>query len=32
MPSSMAISHITGVSSTAQRPQVFFLTNGALPI
>lgn len=32
LPNSMAFSHITGVSSTAQRPQVFFLTNGALPI
>lgn len=31
MPSSMAISHITGVSSTAQLPQIFFLSNGAFP-
>jgi len=32
LPTAMALSHITGVSSTAQRPQVFWLTNGALPI
>jgi hypothetical protein len=32
LPSSMALSHITGVSSTAQRPQIFWLTNGAIPI
>lgn len=31
LPNSMAFSHITGNSSTAQRPQIFWLTNGALP-
>lgn len=32
LPTSMAFSHITGVSSTAQRPQIFFLSNGAFPV